>query len=239
MRRGEQAVDDPGKGIRRGSCSKFGDFLGRRRQADQVERGATDQASADRRPHTSAGRPPASGRDELIDRPVGLAGRVGRRLDGLDPLKRPVARLTASPARPAFSIPLPARRPPRRPTARNRSPPLRASAASGASSTRRRCSGSPVQQALVGSPGTIAGPRSPPFKSDSRESTLQAALGLLAAVARQAIGGKHGAYGVIEKSRGRLIRTHRLARKGTARSQMPIVDPSNQLQGPSPGAAGR
>ena len=97
---------------------EIGDFLGRGRQTDQVERDAADQGPLVRQPHGPQPGRAAPGRDEPIDRPLGLAARVGRRLDGLDPLKRPVARCERALPRAAVLTSASARRPLRRPTGR-------------------------------------------------------------------------------------------------------------------------
>ena len=46
MRAGEQSIDQGFVGVRRSIVQKLLDFLGRRRQADQVEREAADQRAA-------------------------------------------------------------------------------------------------------------------------------------------------------------------------------------------------
>ncbi len=92
MRRGEQAVNDSWKGIRRWVGEERTDLLGRRRQPDQVEGDAADERAAvgpTDRPQSDRG--PAGG-DEPIDRTVGPAGRVRRGIENLDRLERPMPR---------------------------------------------------------------------------------------------------------------------------------------------------
>ena len=89
--RGQQAIDDPRERFGRSIGEEGVDLLGRRRQADQVERGPPDQrASVGRRrrvpARVSRGPPARSGRSASGTTPC--RGPPARRT-GLDRLKRP------------------------------------------------------------------------------------------------------------------------------------------------------